>query len=97
MPRNSPYEIFLSSEEQKYLEENSKKYTSSYSDVMRAKVILLASKNLDNKQIGEKLDIPRQIVSKWRKRFFYERVSGLQDRPRHGRPRDFSPSSRDGS
>jgi hypothetical protein len=25
-------------------------------------------------------------VSKWRKRFFEERISGLEERPRHGRP-----------
>jgi len=96
MPRRSPYKIYLSHEEQKLLEEISKKYTSPYNIIMRAKIILFASKNLNNKQIGEKLDLPRQIVSKWRKRFFNERLPGLQERPRHGRPRDFSPSSSHG-
>jgi transposase len=58
---------------------------------MRAKVILLAADGLSNQQIGERLQLPRQIVSKWRKRFFEERLAGLQERPRRGRPALFSP------
>ena len=58
---------------------------------MRARVILLASEGLENKEIGERLELPRQIVSKWRKRFFEDRLAGLQDRPRQGRPCRFSP------
>lgn len=97
MPRISPYQIVLNKEDRAILETISKKYTSSYNSVIRAKVILLAAKNYDNKQIGEKLDLPRQIVSKWRKRFFYEGIPGLQDQPRRGRPRDFPPSSSHGN
>jgi len=69
----------------------SQKYTSSYLEVVRAKTILLASDGWQNKEIGERLEIPRQIISKWRKRFFEERLAGLIDRPRHGRPGRFSP------
>jgi transposase len=58
---------------------------------MRAKLILLASDGLSNKEIGQRLDLPRQIVSKWRKRYFEERLAGLQERPRRGRPGAFSP------
>jgi transposase len=67
------------------------KYTSPYFEVVRAKTILLAAEGLQNKQIGERLETPRQIISKWRKRFFEERLAGLQDRPRRGRPGHFSP------
>ncbi len=58
---------------------------------MRAKVILYAAKNFDNKHIGEKLDLPRQIVSKWRKRFFYEGLPGLQENPDTVNPVIFPP------
>ena len=58
---------------------------------MRARVILLASEGTENKEIGERLELPRQIVSKWRKRFFEERLDGLRDRPRQGRPCHFPP------
>lgn len=91
MPRSSPFSIVLSAEERRVLKQQARKYTSSYCEVQRAKVILLAADGLENKAIGQRLDLPRQVVSKWRKRFFDERLAGLVDRPRRGRPRDFSP------
>lgn len=89
MPRASPYDIELSDDEKEYLEAVSRKYTSPYCEVIRSKVVLLAAQGLQNKEIGERLDLPRQIVSKWRKRFFQERLAGLRERPRRGRPRFF--------
>jgi hypothetical protein len=47
-----------------------------------------------NEAIGSRLGVPRQIVSKWRKRFAEERIAGLTDRPRRGRPRRTLPSGR---
>ena len=91
MPRNSPFNIVLTHEEKGQLETITRKYTSPYCDVVRAKVILLAAQGLENKQIGGRLDLPRQIVAKWRKRFFEERLAGLEERPRRGRPPVFSP------
>jgi len=92
MPRHSPFEIVLTPEEQQQLESVARRYTASYRDVVRAKVILFASHGLRNKEIGRRLDLPRQIVSKWRRRFFERRLAGLEDQPRGGRPPDFSPS-----
>jgi transposase len=91
MPRQSPYKLVLSDEEERRLQDTAKEYTSSYCDVIRAKAILLAAQGLGNKEIGLRLGLPRQIVSKWRKRFFEERLGGLENRPRRGRPRTFSP------
>ena len=92
MPRSSPYSILLTGSEAEHLRSLARQYTSPYCEVVRAKAILLAAEGLHNKQIGERLDLPRKIVSKWRKRFFEERLGGLEDRPRRGRPRDFPPS-----
>jgi len=91
MPRNSPYTLLLDYREKQLLEAITRKYTSPYRDVMRAKVVLLAAQGLSNKEIGQRLDLPRQIVSKWRKRFFDQRLAGLQERSRRGRPRVFPP------
>jgi len=91
MPRNSPFNIVLTGEESTQLKTVTRKYTSPYCDIIRAKVILLAAKGLENKHIAERLDLPRQIVSKWRKRFFEERLAGLEERPRRGRPPVFPP------
>jgi len=91
MPRESPYFVVLTEEEERRLQDIARKYTSPYCGVARAKVILLAAEGVENKQIGLRLDLPRQIVSKWRKRFCLERLAGLESRPRRGRPRTFSP------
>ncbi|WP_420633095.1 helix-turn-helix domain-containing protein [Candidatus Palauibacter sp.] len=56
--------------------------------------MLLAAEGLEDKEIGGRLDMPRPVVSKWRKRFFRERLDGLEDRSRRGRPPVFSPSGR---
>ena len=93
MPRSSPYVIELSDEERDVLESRARQYTLPYRDVVRAKMILLAAEGRENKEIAELLDTPRPVVSKWRKRFFHERLAGLEDRPRGGRPSAFSPSA----
>lgn len=92
MPRASPYAIQLSRNERQILAARSRQYTLPYRDVVRAKIVLLAAEGLENTVIGERLDLPRPVVSKWRKRFFEERLAGLEERPRTGRPTVFPPS-----
>lgn len=41
-------------------------------DVVHAKIVLLAAEGLENKTMASRLDVPVQIVCKWRKRFFEE-------------------------
>ena len=94
MPKRSPFTITLAPQERAQLEAQARRYTSSYRDVIRAKIVLYAASGLRNDQIALRLDTPRQIVSKWRKRFFRERLAGLQERPRRGRPLLFSPRYR---
>lgn len=91
MPRKSPFSIVLSAEQRRELAERSRRYTLSYRDVVRAKIVLLAAQDLDNDEIAARLDTRREIVSKWRKRFFEEGLPGLDERPRGGRPPTFPP------
>jgi Winged helix-turn helix len=93
MPKKSPYEIVLSEGEVKELSRRAGKYTLPYFMVMRAKIILLAAQGLRNDEIADRLSTRREIVSMWRKRFFEERLRGLEERPRPGRPRSFPPRS----
>ncbi|MBI4422852.1 MAG: helix-turn-helix domain-containing protein [Elusimicrobia bacterium] len=86
MPRVSPYVITLSPAERKELLARTRKYTSPYRDVLRAKIVLLAAQGLSNDVIASRLDTPRQIVSKWRHRFWTNRIPGLAERPRRRRP-----------
>jgi len=94
MPRRSPFSIVLGREERARLQAIARKYTSPYRDVIRAKIVLYAAAGLRNDQIAARLDTPRQIVAKWRKRFFEQRLAGLEEQSRGGRPPRFSPQSR---
>jgi hypothetical protein len=51
----------------------------------------MAAEGLQNQTIASRLDLPFQIVSKWRKRFFQERLPGLEERSRTGRRPVFPP------
>ena len=70
MPRKSPYQIALTKQERKQLKRRANKYTLPYFTVARAKMILLAQQGLSNDQIADRLCTRREIVSRWRKRFF---------------------------
>ena len=84
MPRKSPYTILLSPSEKNELERRSRKYTLAYFLVQRAKIILLAYEGYSNKEIAERLDTRREVVCLWRKRFFEQRLAGLDERDRRG-------------
>ena len=57
----------------------------------------MAADDLENKEIAARLSTPVQIVSKWRKRFFEERLAGLEERERSGRQPVFPPRAGGGS
>jgi len=46
MPRTSPYNITLAEAERAELEARARRYTSSYSDVVRARIVLYAADGL---------------------------------------------------
>jgi len=91
MPRKSPFVLHLTSEERRELESIARQYTSPYCDVVRARIILMAAEGLRNDLIAARLDTPRQIVSKWRKRFALARLPGIEAQPRGGRKARFPP------
>ena len=91
MARRSPFEIRLAAAERKKLELTARRYTLPHREVIRAKIVLYAADGLSNQEIGDRLDTPREVVSKWRKSFYDKRLEGLEDRPRSGRPARFSP------
>ena len=93
MPRTSPYRIRLSSAEEAELQRRASKYTLPHFQVQRARMILLAAEGLNNDEIAARLDSRREVVGGWRKRFFMERLTGLEEQARPGRPRTFSPRS----
>ena len=91
MPRSSPFVIKLSPKERSTLEARARKYTLPYFEVLRARMILMAADGQANDEIAAALSVGRDVVSLWRKRFFHERIPGLEERPRPGRPPVFPP------
>jgi Winged helix-turn helix len=91
MPRRSPFRINLSPLELTELTRRATKYTLPYFEVVRAKMILMAASGMANDEIAARLDIGRDVVSQWRKRFFKQRLAGLEEIARPGRPRVFPP------
>jgi hypothetical protein len=97
MSRKSPFVIELSDHEREVLEAQSRRYTLPYRDVVRAKIVLMAAAGMDNDEIALRLDTRREIVWKWRKRFYERGLPGLEELPRRGRPGVFPPRGRDRS
>ena len=91
MPRKSPFALELTAEQRSVLESRARQYTLPYRDVVRAKIVLMAAAGMGNDEIAARLDTRREVVSKWRKRFFEQGLAGLEERPRGGRPPVFSP------
>jgi hypothetical protein len=95
MPRKSPFPIVLSVDESVELSRRATRYTLPYFEVVRAKMILMAAEGMDNDEIALRLDTRREVVSQWRQRFFRQRLAGLEERARPGRPRVFRPRAHD--
>jgi len=94
MASRSPYQIALTADERATLRAIASTYTNAHRDVLRAKIILYAADGLGVIETAARLDTSRQVVHKWRKRFVEERLAGLEERERSGRPPVFSPLGR---
>ena len=80
-------EIKLTEAERSELERlaRGRKVWRSLSD--RAHIVLLAAEGLTNVQIASVLGVTNQTARKWRHRFAEQRLEGLDDEARSGRPR----------
>jgi hypothetical protein len=85
--------IELSADERAELERRAGTPTLAWREVQRARLILYAAEGVQDKEIALRLDCHPEIVSKWRRRFCEERLEGLRDKPRAGRPRRFPPGA----
>jgi len=67
---------------------------TEYRDRLRAQTILEAAHGGSNAAIAETLNLGVDTVRRWRRRFATQRLDGLKDRPRSGRPRVHGPGVR---
>ena len=56
----------------------------------RCRIVLLCAEGLSNKEVSVRLGIGEHTVGKWRRRFVENRITGLSDEYRPGRPRTVS-------
>jgi transposase len=79
--------LVLSDEERQTLVRWSRRATTAQALALRCKIVLACAEGHTNKAVAERLGIWPQTVTKWRGRFVRDRLDGLVDEPRPGRPR----------
>lgn len=57
---------------------------------LRARIVLACAEGRQTTEIASEMQVMPYIVSKWRKRFAADRLGGLQDAPRTGKPRTYT-------
>ncbi|MGO9471111.1 MAG: helix-turn-helix domain-containing protein [Isosphaeraceae bacterium] len=93
MARPARHQIVLSDEERCELGRIARAEKRPWREVQRARIVLYSADGLADTEIAARLDTTARIVGCWRKRFFEDRLEGLKDRPRAGRPRRFPPGA----
>ena len=85
--------IALAAEEAERLRRISQARSAAQATVFRAQLVLRCAQpdNPTNWQVAVEFECDPDTVSKWRRRFAEKRLDGLDDAPRSGRPRSFSP------
>ena len=81
--------IELEEEERSELESWVRKGTREQRYVQRARIVLKAAAGKTTKEIAQILELRPATVSKWRIRFSRERMEGLADAARSGKPRKY--------
>jgi len=82
--------IALSDEEQRQLEQWSRKRRGAPALALRARIVLSCRAGRSNRDIAQRVRVTPQTVGKWRGRFLAYRLHGLLDQPRSGAPRSIS-------
>lgn len=85
MPRVAPV-IQLTELQRAQLERLVRATGSSRSQMLRARIVLLAAQGNPSDEIASTLEVPPQTVGKWRRRFCQQGMKGLEDSARSGRP-----------
>jgi transposase len=85
--------ITLAAEDQTVLESLTRAHTTPQALAFRCRLVLRAAApdHPSNRRIAAEMHCDRHTVRLWRTRYLTHGLAGLQDAPRPGRPRRFSP------
>lgn len=87
--RGRPTEALILTElERAELQQIARRSRSARRAAFRAKIVLGCASGLTNTEVAKKLRTTNQTVGLWRRRFVEQRLEGLLDEPRPGRPRE---------
>jgi transposase-like protein len=78
--------LAITDEERAELQRRVRAHTTPQRAAKRARIVLLAADGLPNRQTAPIVGMNQHTVAHWRRRFQPERLAGLQDRKRPGRP-----------
>jgi len=92
MPSFPVVSIELTEAEREQLESWSRRLTTSQALAQRSRIVLALASGLGPGEVANHLNVHRNTVAKWRRRFEAERLDGLVDEPRPGRPRTVTDS-----
>lgn len=83
-------EVVLIVDERNFLDAQVRRHKAARSLSDRCRMILLCAEGLQSKEVGARLGVHEHTVGKWRRRFVKDRIEGLTDEYRPGRPRTVS-------
>jgi transposase len=81
------FALQLSDVERTQLQEWAASRSLPHALVQRAQAILLSADGLANTEVADRIGLSHPMVGHWRRRFQLDRLAGLYDAPRSGRPR----------
>jgi transposase len=84
----------ISDEERAELERRVRAHTTPQRMVRRCRIVLMAAGGVPNRQIAAEVSINENQVGVWRRRFEKDRLKGLDDLSRSGRPRRYGHDER---